>query len=509
MDFTKKNNYIKQINLPIILLAIFWAFCLWLAYQIPYTHDDFVWGTSGGIKSFLSADQNSRFAGNLLVLILTRSNFLKTLVIGSVLAFIPALITIISASDKDKHRQPFEQIVIFLASAILLLKINKEIWVQTFGWVSGFANFSFSSWLFLFYFVIVFSLLKQKEYKKNTIPEIIAYFLFMLNLQLFIENLTVFLFVATTIMFFLSWRRLHRISEKSLALMSGAVVGLAIMFSSKIYEELLTYGKAIDGYRAIMIDSSQSLAEKIYTLSERMVVEILPKIFENNSLILMVIMLALLVLIIFGARSLPKFLYYGVILLHIFAVYCSFFATSGRIYYCSNNEFTIHLLINFGIIILVISEIVVVFYNKKQVMWELLIVWISSFAVMIPMVIVNENGARVFLTSNILLILFIAMLIDKTLSSLPTFSINIIGLTLALILAFVCYRWSIIYSAIGTVNYQRLKLIEEAKEENAQSISLPNYPYEDYLWFPYLRKETLKEFYGLPEEIEIYFEDVK
>ncbi len=207
--------------------------------------------------------------------------------------------------------------------------------------------------------------------------------------------------------------------------------------------------------------------------------------------------------------SLPKFLYYGVILLHIFAVYCSFFATSGRIYYCSNNEFTIHLLINFGIIILVISEIVVVFYNKKQVMWELLIVWISSFAVMIPMVIVNENGARVFLTSNILLILFIAMLIDKTLSSLPTFSINIIGLTLALILALVCYRWSIIYSAIGTVNYQRLKLIEEAKEENAQSISLPNYPYEDYLWFPYLRKETLKEFYGLPEEIEIYFEDVK
>ena len=66
------------------------CFCFWLASKIPYTHDDWHWGISAGFQEFISAAVNSRYAGNLLVVIMTRSAFLKTVIIGATLFLLPA-----------------------------------------------------------------------------------------------------------------------------------------------------------------------------------------------------------------------------------------------------------------------------------------------------------------------------------------------------------------------------------------------------------------------------------
>ena len=59
--------------------GLFLIFYLWLAAQIPYTDDDWDWGLPVGIQQLVTASLNSRYAGNGLVVLLTRSVFLKTL----------------------------------------------------------------------------------------------------------------------------------------------------------------------------------------------------------------------------------------------------------------------------------------------------------------------------------------------------------------------------------------------------------------------------------------------
>ena len=65
------------------------GFTLWLAVQIPYTHDDWDWGLPIGVRHLLTADINSRYLGNLIVVVLTRSPLLKTLAMGLGLSLIP------------------------------------------------------------------------------------------------------------------------------------------------------------------------------------------------------------------------------------------------------------------------------------------------------------------------------------------------------------------------------------------------------------------------------------
>ena len=71
LDLIKKNQYV------IIMIVIFLCIC----YFFPYVHDDWAWGSSIGINRLnnLFKNYNGRWAGNILVILLTRSNILKTL----------------------------------------------------------------------------------------------------------------------------------------------------------------------------------------------------------------------------------------------------------------------------------------------------------------------------------------------------------------------------------------------------------------------------------------------
>ena len=73
----------------LLFLLAWFAFCLWLAAQIPYTHDDWDWGLSNGIEQLLTASINSRYVGNLIVVALTRSVLLKDLVMALTFTLLP------------------------------------------------------------------------------------------------------------------------------------------------------------------------------------------------------------------------------------------------------------------------------------------------------------------------------------------------------------------------------------------------------------------------------------
>lgn len=69
--------------------ALFAAFFIWLAAQIPYAHDDWDWGIGLGMRQLIYATVNSRYAGNLLEVILTRSEAAKCLIMGLTFLALP------------------------------------------------------------------------------------------------------------------------------------------------------------------------------------------------------------------------------------------------------------------------------------------------------------------------------------------------------------------------------------------------------------------------------------
>ena len=64
--------------------GIFFLIAVCLVYLFPYSGDDWAWGSSLGIDRLNKwfDNYNGRYAGNLLVLALTRSNILKTIIIA-------------------------------------------------------------------------------------------------------------------------------------------------------------------------------------------------------------------------------------------------------------------------------------------------------------------------------------------------------------------------------------------------------------------------------------------
>ena len=78
MNNSKKKNIFSIILLILLIL---------LSFLFIYTGDDWAWGSDFGLSRLNTffKNYNSRYMGNLIVLLLTRSNILKGIVIGTTL----------------------------------------------------------------------------------------------------------------------------------------------------------------------------------------------------------------------------------------------------------------------------------------------------------------------------------------------------------------------------------------------------------------------------------------
>ena len=67
----------------------FWLFWLYLAANTPYGLDDWKWGIPLGLEELKTASLNSRYVGNALEVTVSRSRFLKTLLMGTMETLTP------------------------------------------------------------------------------------------------------------------------------------------------------------------------------------------------------------------------------------------------------------------------------------------------------------------------------------------------------------------------------------------------------------------------------------
>lgn len=151
-----------------------------LCYLFPYTGDDWAWGSQIGIDRLNQwfENYNGRYVGNLIVLVMTRSNLLKAVIMSVGLTGIVALSEYI-----------FKKKWAFYVSCVALVLMPKLILKQAVVWTAGYANYVtslFLTLLFIAYVIPVF----QSEMPKRKLWHCLPLFVLGVINTLIVEHLT-------------------------------------------------------------------------------------------------------------------------------------------------------------------------------------------------------------------------------------------------------------------------------------------------------------------------------
>lgn len=517
MSFTEKiRKHIWPWCIFILAAAVFY---IWIAYQIPYTHDDWDWGLAPGIEHLTTADINSRYAGNAVEVLITRSFALKTVVMGLVFALMVFSSTknaYLFLSGETKSKIDFKTTTCaFLFANCIFLCMPSYIWGQTNGWVAGFANFVMSALAMLIFFRLLFERGSSHLSKKRKVTSAVLHFVFGVIIQLFIENLTViFLMFSFAFALYCLIRKEERKNINIYTLFAGNLAGAVIMFSNNIYSSLWNTGTAVDGYRVLQYDRSKPLSVFLETAYQRYMRNFIPGIVSQDILIPMVISLLLLLI---AARKLKgkesfakKFL---IVLMMIFDI--AFLVYYGSVMFNKCPAFiresdSLYAFIDLGFAEIISVELVVLFLNERKLLRRLLVFWFMPFLAMVPMLTVDSIGGRCFYAGVISFCVFCQMLLIYYLKNVRFVPKTIVLVVLGIITAFFAFSMGRIYLAIGHVSRERYQIIENVKDETGDiTIVMPPYPFEDYMWFPDPADDSrvayFKEFYGIPDNVDVEF----
>ena len=507
MNIKSLKNYKCFITAVLILLV----FYIGIASQIPYMHDDWDWGTAPGLVHLFTADINSRYSGNLIEVIITRNEFIKTLFMGLVLTAISLFVTLFVSRIIDIKKSSNPDVIrsiLFIFSNLIILLIPADVWSQTNGWVAGFSNYVVSGATLAFFFYILAKGYTSGTSDKTWIIKSILCFVFGVAIQLFLENLTVFYLLFAAGFLIVRWKKADR--KTLIPLCAGLIAGTLLMFSSNIYSSLIKTGYAVDEYRQLMYDPNEPFYVFLFESTERFFTEMLPHIILHHGILVGSISIFMAIAVSknvknrLAALCLPIF--NGMLSIYYVATY-----TAGKITGRSIIEDSPFIsAIDCVFVLLVFIEIILVFKNQKKLLGWLIVLWLSPFLIIAPLLAVNTAGSRSFYSAYICLIAFGATVLAFLLSGVKKNSANVILVITAVISLAVCINWIVIYAAIGNETRTRKTQIESAIANGDNYIYFEEYPYKEYLWNPdpqeSERVEWYKEFYKIPEDINIDFE---
>lgn len=504
------TKYLKEHKYLITAVFVLLVFYIWMASRIPYTHDDWEWGINDGLVHLLTADKDSRFCGNLIEVIITRNEIIKTLFMGLTFTMVPLSIAIFAGrlTDIKKFSDPDKVMTsIFGFANIMILLIPSDVWSQTNGWIAGFSNFVVSGIELVFFLYILSWSISSKLKKKTWIISSILCFLYGVAIQLFLENLTVFYLLFAVVFLIIKWKKADK--KIVISLCAGLILGTILMFSSNIYSSLLNTGYAVGEYRQLMYDPNQPFYVFVAESVKRFFGVLLPQIILHHGVLVGSISVIMAIAAYKKVKNrlagLCLALVNGAFCLYYIATYFAGFIT-GRLE-IENSLLTT--LIDCIFVVLIIVEIILAFKEQKKLMNWLLVLWVSPFLVIAPMIVINTVGPRSFYTAYICLILFGASVLGLLLTGTKK-KINVVPVLIAVLTLVLCARWIIIYKAIGDETAKRKTQIETAVANGDKVIYFGRFPYEEYLWFPDptgpTRIRWYKDFYGIPEDTTVVFE---
>lgn len=224
-----------------------------LCYLFPYALDDWAWGKEIGMERLGNwfADYNGRYAGNILVIILTRSNILKSLFLAA---------TIVAIAYGACRFINSESRIIYWEILIFICVMPVSTFAQGIAWTSGFVNYTVPV-LGIIIYCNLFKGVFEEEYVPNKKMMIPAFVLGFIN-ALFVEHITTYnVFIALALLIYTKVKH-KKLDYAQMLFFAGAVAGAITMFSNGAYGKIAA---GEDFYREVPTEGNVIInAVKLY-----------------------------------------------------------------------------------------------------------------------------------------------------------------------------------------------------------------------------------------------------
>lgn len=498
-----KRNYQNDNDSQVIKYNVIIAsFFLLLSFFFPYTGDDWAWGSNIGIERLMTwfDNYNGRYAGNVLVLLLTRSKLLNVVSMATCYWASCWLCCVYSG-----HKSSTSLII----SCILFLIMPKNMFRQVVAWTAGFSNYVPSALITTLYICYVNNVFE------NNMPHYAKWSSFLWLVLgfvggLFIENLTIINILLAIFIIIFANVKFGKAFAPHVTFLIGSIIGCICMFSNSAYSSILN---GSDGYRSTASTKTEFVENVVSNL-----MQICQNLFVSNWLFISLISVLLLAMAIYSVKeekTSSKMIVF-VSMLHLISVlvilmrnWVGISSLSGWMmdYLNSKKGLVFTSLIYAGTLVILVFLCVDKLNQLKLVFPALCIPFMVA-----PLLVVNPIGPRCFFCAYLMMMLFTVALCNYL------FDRATHSTALTTIKAFLCTTLlflMVLYVGIFEPIYQFDKIRNNFSKSQAKNgdtqIVISRFINNSYLWCAEPNQEPwstrYKLFYGLSQDLTFEYVD--
>ena len=490
---------IKDNRVRYFIYAAFFMLFVYLGYKVPYCLDEWKWGLPQRVELMKRgfSGYNGRYLGNILALLITRSEVAKTLVISVCMVLIVWLMEMSvrrkTFSEKDKSDP-----ILLLSLILLLLAVPASLYGQSYGWPAAFVNYEVPVPLFLVYFIWTDELYRNKVEKYSWF-QTLAVIPLGICVQLFSENITIIVVAYAVWMMIYTGVRYRKIYLIEVNYLWSAILGAVVMFSNSAYSSAAVH----NGKTYKSIDMSAGV------LLQRFVVRIWTNLVLNNW-VLTVILAVLLTALILKKRKQSFASAEMLVVFWGYSVYSIFHRICPEWTFDGNQAVDRGIMALLSMLFFINVLLCIWMFTEKEERISICITYLGSLAFAAPLIAADPIGPRCFYISYVFEVLTAAKILQYFLKNRGEIQVFYPALILAVTVCISAVFYVRIFMIIGKYSDYRAELIEEAVEQNAEELTLPVMPFSDYTGYTEpideIWNEKFKEFYHIPENMTVRFE---
>lgn len=495
-----KNKTMSLKNKTILIYCLFAIFCLILFYIVPYTRDDWAWGSSIGLDrlSVWFADYNGRYGGNIVEIALANFRWLRTIVETGVVI---ALVCFMTPSGKNR--------VFFTILAMTFILLEPMIMMrQTLVYTAGFSNYVIPT-MFMVMFLKHFGRTTQEqlisEGQNRRLVKTIIISISAFVATLFMEHITLYLMFLSCIVMAFSFYKTRKVYADQIGFFIGTLLGNVLMFSNGAYWNVLSGN---DGYRSL--GNGADVVQEANPYMEHIGSTLFVENFFFN------IVMAISVIIILK-RNIPESQNVKNMKLKRLIGYlssCSIMVMTALISVVhlinliTRSQYGIrmtdgyYMAVIYVILLALCLTILIISTSNSSLRKKLIFLLVSIAVLNAPLLIVNPISPRCFFPTYILLCVFIIQSLQQV-KIRKRASVMISSILICSMVGFL-----IIYFPLHSAETKRVETIRQAAAKGESIIPIKKLPNEEFVWlitpYPGTKWEyRYKKFYDIPEDVTL------
>lgn len=491
----------------LFVVFLFLAFSI-LVYLFPFSGDDWAWGSQLGLDRLAGGfeNYNGRYAGNLLVLLLTRSQILRIIIMG---------VSFACACTFPKLFSDGKGLTACVIGAVLFLLMPSGTFVQAVVWTSGYSNYVPPILLIMLYFILIKNIFGQGAPSYSRLMPIFAVFIGFVS-SLFMENITLYNIAVSIAVIVFCAIRYKRAYFTHISYFVGSLLGALLMFSNSAYGFI---AKGEDTYRTTALGGYFKLKEMLASHVDA----VFEMFFENNIIALFIfssLCAGVCLLYLSRAESKKRKTCGGIMTLinivTLFLIYAkgrfvdwSVGMLSSRPVFVNTAFLTLISVMYFVSAAMVILLCV----EERKVVYKSLFLLGSIAVLIVPLMVVEPIGPRCFFPPYLMLIsvcVVLGVYINGELSLPKRGRMLICALSTAMCVSLLFFFFNV-YHTIHVYDVKRNEYVQKQIDAQTDTVKMFNLPYSSCVWNGNPNYSPLDEryklFYGIDEDIQFEFVD--